>query len=284
MRIAFKYFKFEDFMIYSIKNNFILHLFFYLSLTIGFTTILEGSDFHLILITDLNAKRIELGMKKDLAKIQKVMRTIAKSTGLSLKEKIFVGKKTDPQEIFAYLRSLSVNADDVVLFYFSGHGFRTDQNPANLWPILAFEKAHVGIQFEEIATFLQKKQARLTLMFADCCNNFITTKKHAKPKDKILLKGVGKHLKQGYTKLFLKSHGTLIVASAKPGDYSYTNNLEGSLYTTALIMALKETIKLPLEQIKWSTIIESAKSKLAKVVLQSQVQQHPIENNAIIEN
>lgn len=269
-------------MIYSIKNNFILQLF--ICLILGFTNTLKASDLHVILITDLKAHRIEAGMKKDLERLQKTTRSIAKNTGLNLKEKLFVGKKTDPQALFAHLRALDAHADDVILFYFSGHGFRTDPNPENKWPILAFEKAEVGIQFEEIATFLQKKGARLTLLFADCCNHEITSKKQAKPEPRILIKSVTKELKRGYCKLFLESSGILIVTSAKPGEFSYTNNVEGSLYTIALIKAIKETVKLPFENIKWSTIIEDAKTKLAKVTVESNVEQHPIENNAIIEN
>ena len=275
---------FKDFMIYSVKNNFALCFIFWFCSFLAATSILEASDLHVILVTDLKAHRIEAGMKKDLERMQKTTKSIAKFTELNLKEKTFTGKKTDPVSLFSHLRNLKVGSDDVVLFYFSGHGFRTDENPENKWPILAFEKAEVGIQFEEIATFLQGKQARLTLIFADCCNHAINSKKHVKPEGRVLLKGALNEFKKGYSKLFLESRGSLVAASAKPGEFSYTNNVEGSLYTIALIKTLKETVKLPFENIKWSTIIEESKSKLTKVTMENNIEQHPIENNAIIEN
>lgn len=274
-------------MIFSMKNNFFLQLFISASLLLGSCQVLEASDLHAILTTDLNAYKIERAIKKDLDRMQKEIKSIVKFTGLKLKEKLFIGKKTDPQELIDYLRDLEVGQDDVILFYFSGHGFRMNQSINCPWPILAFEKSGVGIQFEEIASFLKAKNARLTLIFADCCNhasNFKFPKKIIDENDELFQKSVKIRLKERYCKLFLEPSGLLVVSSAQAGEYSYTSNIEGSLYTIALTNGLKEILKGSLQQISWKNLIEITKNNLEKVTTEAKISQHPEVHNKIIEN
>lgn len=273
-------------MIFSLKNNFFLQLFISVNLVFASHKGLEASDLHVILTADLSAYKIERAIKKDLERMEKEIKTIAKFTGLKLKEKVFVGKKTDPEDLIDHLRDLQVGQDDVIFFYFSGHGFRMDQSSNCPWPILAFEKSGVGIQFEEIASFLKAKNARLTLIFADCCNHAISfkyPKKSLSESDEMFQKSLKIKLKEKYCKLFLEPSGLLVVSSAQAGEYSYTSNIDGSLYTIALTSGLKEILKSPLQKISWGNLIEITNSKLEKVTTEAKKSQHPEVLNEVIE-
>jgi hypothetical protein len=252
---------------------------------IGFIFLhLEASTLHTIIAIDLHAHRIEGGMKRDLENVRQEINAICQNSALTLNEKILTGAKNDPVELLDYLRNLYVTSDDVILFYFSGHGFRFSNSASSKWPILAFENASVGIQFEEIGIFLKQKQARLTFAFADCCNHTVpntTKEKLAVVKDITLGKKMERKIKDKYAKLFIKSKGMLMVASAKAGEYSYTNNQDGSLFTNALTISLKDTLKRSLVSVSWSYVMHLAKKKLARMTTDGGVKQHPIIHSTI---
>ena len=92
-----------------------------IGLILWLTCQLEASNLHTIIAIDLNANRIEGGMRKDLENLQREIAAIASNTHLKILEQIFIGDKSDPTELLDYLRNLIVDADDVILFYFSGH-------------------------------------------------------------------------------------------------------------------------------------------------------------------
>lgn len=273
-------------MSFFIRDNFI---FFFLLFFHPFTFCLEAKEpmFHVILATDLEADDIEDGVERDLERIQKEIGIIAKYTHMEVSEKLFLGKKSDPQKLLTHLHGLNVESDDVIFFYFSGHGYRTKLEQENDWPSLAFEKADVGIRFTEISEVLQTKPARLTLLFADCCNNKMSLSsapKILKPKAKLQRKEINSLMKAGYQKLFLEAHGLLMVASAQAGEYSYTDDDDGSMYTIALTKGFKEISQLPVENVTWEALIDVSQSRLLKMTKKNKVKQHPVIFNAILEN
>ncbi len=246
----------------------------------------ESTRLHIILVTDLKADGIEDGVEKDLKRIQKELGTIAKYTELEVSQKLFLGKRSDPKKLSAHLSDLQVNPDDVIFFYFSGHGYRTKLDEKHEWPSLSFENADVGIRFEEIANALQAKHARLILLFADCCNNKMSLSsapKTFKPKPKFHRLEIKKDMKAGYRKLFLQAHGTLMIASAKAGEYSYTDDDVGSMFTIALTKGLKEASLLPIENVTWNALLNVSQNKLSKMTKEEKIKQHPIIFNAIID-
>lgn len=274
-------------LISSKPNKFIWRILFCFCVFLqGAEAVGESINFHAILVADLNADNLEEGVERDLQRMQGEVRKISKYTQLPITEKLFLGDISDPEELIDYLSKLEVMPDDVIFFYFSGHGFRTTLDGKLAWPSLAFEHADVGIRLEEIALCLEKKQARLTLIFADCCNNKMSLSNAPpliKVKHKISGKEAQKRMEEGYRKLFISARGVLVIASAQAGEYSYADDDEGSFATIAWVKGLQELSKRPVEQISWTAWIDAFETLLAKIAKKNDVVQQPTLYNAIVE-
>lgn len=150
------------------------------------------------------------------------------------------------------IRSLSCGKDDIVVFYYLGHGGRPQMgneekasyNQKYPWPDLAFDKANTnesinGLTLNAVHNSLKQKGARLTVTMGMCCNVHSTQyKKHGvstqSRRYKIVSKKFAKKVGQ---QLFLKSKGDVLIASAQPGQFSYGGSYGGQdvdCFTAAL--------------------------------------------------
>ncbi|GAB3942757.1 hypothetical protein GCM10028805_07840 [Spirosoma harenae] len=101
--------------------------------------------------------------------------TIAQYSGLTLNMAGFYGPRFQSVEVDKKLAELTPGNDDVVLFYFAGHGFNSRQNS---YPSLIFGKATADIatidasarNLRELYARIRAKKPRLTIAIADACN------------------------------------------------------------------------------------------------------------------
>ncbi|MVM31120.1 hypothetical protein GO755_13850 [Spirosoma sp. HMF4905] len=101
--------------------------------------------------------------------------TIAQYSGLTLNMAGFYGPKCQAVEVDKKLNELNPGKDDVVFFYFVGHGFNSRQNA---YPSLIFGKATADIatidasarNLRELYARIRAKKPRLTIVMGDACN------------------------------------------------------------------------------------------------------------------
>jgi len=233
----------------------------------------EKAKIHVILATDLHADDLEKSVALDLKRVENVIAQICKYTHMEVNKKLFLGDKSDPAMLLNYIENLEVQHNDVIWFYFSGHGYRTKINESD-WPYLAFEKADVGLEYREIGHTLKAKGARLTLLTADCCNNVMKIS-HA-PKVFCHKKKIPKaNVQQGYQQLFLKAQGFLMVASADAEEYSYADDDDGSSFTVAFARSL-HTLTSTSNDLTWKVVLKQTKKNLYKLTKDEKIGQNPI--------
>jgi hypothetical protein len=231
---------------------------------------------HVILVTDLFADDLEEGVARDLKRMESVLTDIGKYTHLNICKKLFLGHKSDPEKLLLHIRELEAGHDDVIWFYFSGHGFRTNASNTD-WPYLAFEKADKGIEYGELGDELIKKGARLTVLVADCCNNVMKISHAPKIKGfKSKRKTANAHSEEGYCRLFRKAHGVLMVAGAHPKEYSYADDDEGSSFTLAFIDSIRKYTSSPSNDLCWTLILNKTTRLLHKLTKDEKISQNPI--------
>jgi hypothetical protein len=254
------------------------------SAAIGAFPDLQAADLHLILVADVGADDIGKGVKKDVQSMRKEVQRIGNYTGLQIQEKIFEAQAIDPDaEVKSYLLNLTVQPEDVILFYFSGHGFRTLSDGDNPWPHLYFEERDSQITFREVIEVLAEKQAAFTLLIADCCNNRI---KESDKGRQVLLKGkFNKALIQAnYSKLFLETKGIIAICGSEAGGYSLAEDDIGSAYTLNFIRQLHDMTRNPPEEVSWRALLDQASSKVRKEAKAYKEKQEPIFSIQLQEN
>lgn len=229
-----------------------------------------SSSIHVIIAADTKASNIEKGVSLDFRQIRKMTQKIAKYSGLQARERFFTGDATDPEQLLEYINGLQVDEDDAILFYFSGHGYRTVLDEYNPWPTLAFEIGDKGIHLDHVGEILKEKNARLTLLFADCCNNKIRL---ARAPELIQRKNMRALIESNYHKLFAEAHGFLMVAGCQPGDYSYTDDKNGSLYTISLCKSIDKLAASRHGDVNWTNLLLKTDQKLEELTSANNVEQ-----------
>lgn len=218
-----------------------------------FFGMLEAKTLHAILVID-NIHDIRSITRADLKRWQKELRLLTQETQMILKEKTFSGVDFTKQKIVDYIENLSPDPSDTILFYFSGHGYRT-ADKKNPWPDITFEFYKPGLDLQYIVTTIRNKKPQFALVMADCCNNYIERGFNNATKNIIIkLRQQAPYL-PGYEQLFCKAKGCIAVSSCSAGQFSYGSHL-GGLYTQCFFTSLSRELieKKP----SWKNLLQRA--------------------------
>lgn len=224
-----------------------------------FAKSLYAADLHLVAVGDFAAKDLLSGLQYDIISIQNQALQIAEHTGLDLCYTSITEGVDTANQVINTLLDLNTEEEDVILFYYTGHGYRT-RNQLSNWPNLHFMYKETGIELDLIITLLKKQKAHLSIIFADCCNNILEDFL-APPLICAQSKGVdmSTQVVRNYTKLFLETNGLVVAASSAAGQYSYSIDEYGGLFTQAFLMAFNDSmLNTPTENLEWNSILKAA--------------------------
>lgn len=169
------------------------------------------------------------------------------------------------------LNNLSCGSDDIVIFYYSGHGGRSPQDTQDPfpWMQLVVDPYHTpwaASQYCSLSQVLQRikaKQPRLAIVLGDLCNSL----SNAIPqKDIPEMKGATKMSKAPcdfYKDLFLKVKGSIIASSSKPGETSAACE-DGGAFTICFTEALQIMVSNNMEP-DWNMLLNGAKLRTSKL-------------------
>lgn len=198
--------------------------------------ILIAKTLHAILVAD-TIHDLNAVTQADLQRWQKELRVITQHTQMILKEKIFTGSEFNQQKIKNYLENFTLDEQDSVVFYFSGHGYRT-KTKTTPWPFMTFEFYKPGLDIQWVLDKIREKKPQFALVMSDCCNNFMELGWFGRETKNIRLR-----LRRpapyfpNYQQLFCNAQGCVVVASCSAGQFSYGSRF-GGLYTQCFFSSL----------------------------------------------
>lgn len=237
---------------------------------------LYAADLYAFLVGDYSSQDIQQASRTDLKNMYEEAKRIADYGGYKLKASFFAGEKKSGEKLLKALKKLSPTREDLVLFYFSGHGYRTSNHSPNPWPYLDFPDEHRGMSFKDVITHVTDLNPRLTILIADCCNWAIPTGFVLPP----LLKGhkarfvSTRQIKRNYKKLFCHTEGVIAIAGAQPGHASYCKTF-GSFYTLSFLSSLQEVLHRQ-SGVDWESVIYIAESNLIEMLMPYSLNQTPV--------
>jgi hypothetical protein len=111
----------------------------------------------------------------DMANIVNTFTKLAEDMNMEIQVQKIMGSDLSVKSVEAALTNLRPSPIDIVIFYYSGHGFRFSDDKS-LYPRISLRldgvadlgKNNIGV--EAIYKMLLKKKARVTLCISDCCN------------------------------------------------------------------------------------------------------------------
>jgi hypothetical protein len=199
---------------------------------------LEAQIFHAFLVGDTTDPLIGASVKQDLKLVVQKIAEVSHELQLPLKKTLIVGQLVTPTYILATLDQLLIDENDIFLFYFSGHGYRTESKISQ-WPNLLCTHSNEGFDLGAVISLIEEKNPQLKLIISDVCNN-ILKEETAPPvfSRPLQARSLFKTLSsESLVKLFLKTKGSIIATSSQSGEFAYCTN-SGGFFTKFLIESI----------------------------------------------
>lgn len=234
---------------------------------------LKAQTFHAILFADTKDDDIGKSTMLDLNSVSNML-VEAQS---SLKGKmefvyyIYPDDYCSPQNLKKVLDNIRCQSDDVVFFYYSGHGVRSMQDTSP-YPQMCLGQTNEAqmISVEGVDRALSQKNPRLRFVITDCCNSeseFVTPKLEiGKGNSMVNARRAG-----NYEKLFMGKYGNMIFTSSKAGETSSCNNQIGGFFTYCLLAVLENAIQQDVTD--WQVIMDAVKESTVDL---SSKRMHPV--------
>ncbi|MEO5891909.1 MAG: caspase family protein [Ferruginibacter sp.] len=132
----------------------------------------------LVAVANVTDPKIGVTSKKDLVKVTETFTTMAAQLGITIVVQNLSGNKFSKSQVENAINRLKPAAIDIVVFYYSGHGFRYS-NDTSKYPRISFRTNpdqdidKLNLSVEDIYKRILKKGARVNIVLSDCCNDDI---------------------------------------------------------------------------------------------------------------
>lgn len=233
----------------------------------------QAQKIHVIVFCDTNDEKIGENKESERKLTMNEMQTIAgylESYGYDSEFTECYGNNCNKQNLMQVINELQVEANDVVFFYYGGHGSHAAYNETDPFPQMClgedYEMNWVPVTL--IKNIIARKNPRLSVILTGCCN-----KEDSGVSIKSLVAESGDYTyesqvnKEAYKTLFLESTGVVMMTSSKLGQYSYSGK-EGGIFC----LSFWDTMKLAgANKVKadWKSICESVKQYVSKTPIRT---------------
>lgn len=233
------------------------------------------STFHAIVFADTQDNVIGKSTGYDLNSICNMLVEVQSSlkNEMEFVYYIYPEKYCSPENLRKVLKNMHCKSNDVVFFYYSGHGVRSTEDispyPQMCLGLSLREQSRM-ISVEGVDKAIAEKNPRLRFVITDCCNS---TDEYVTPKLEIS-KGnsiVNSQKEGNYRKLFLNKYGNVIMSSSKAGEVSSCNEEIGGFFTYCFLAVIENAIKQNVSD--WKVILKAVQESTENI---SSNKMHPI--------
>ena len=217
---------------------------------------------------------------KDGRKAIEIFDSVANALKISGERKFFdsiYGDKFNKENVLKAIGKINPGPNDIVIFYYSGHGFSDAAQKDKLYPYLDLRDPRTlnskpppnlreqTLNMDSIFTMIKDKKARLNLVLSDCCNNEIFSKRIvAPPPPARLFRGDIKWNNDNVKALFLNERRSIIMTGASKYERAAGNNTFGGFFTYFFLNSMTTYLSLANINASWKKIVEDASKLTAK--------------------
>jgi hypothetical protein len=212
----------------------------------------SGGTLHAVLVmVDARANDpISQSIRVDLTNMTQWLDVLEKRNIVKVQKTLIRGDKATLANIKKTLTSLQSSPNDMLLFYFSGHGGMENGE--------TFINTHDDKFFfrKDLTALLQQKQGRLRIAITDACSNdidgFVASRSLSRTS-----KSANGEFDEAYRKLFYQYEGLLDIAASSKGEYAFSTDDLGGFFTHYFVK--EGLLKNP--EGGWEAIFEKAKDR-----------------------
>ena len=223
----------------------------------------KESTLHLIVVANTEVSDIGSACAKDMTNLNSEFGGIARVLGMKYDFNGIKGKDYGKENLSKLIRDFHPNSDDVVIFVYTGHGFRFDDQQdyypnMDLCPTSYDDPKKNYVAVSDVYRELVAKGARLSLVFSDCCNNEIGETTPLINTSTLFSRSNNNFDVKKLERLFVDCSGSLIATAASPGEVSWCG-VNGGFFTLSLLESLRAQISaLSTDLPNWETLVSDA--------------------------
>ncbi|MBL0056944.1 MAG: caspase family protein [Chitinophagaceae bacterium] len=235
----------------------------------------KNARVHLIIVANVNDPVIGNSCKMDMDRTLNLFSLLTKMIGIRLQPTLISGANYKKATVDRALDTIKPSPNDIVVFYYSGHGFRKEKD-SRRYPYLDLREKidwtfNVNsIQAEDIMKRIKMKGARLNLVITDCCNTKVTDNKEIgtpPPEQKVL----GLELfQENVRNLFFPTVTTSIIATAADIDQkACSNDRFGGFFSYFFNQSLQEHLGYMKRGVRWDDVLKRTMDQTERKALRT---------------
>jgi hypothetical protein len=221
----------------------------------------EKPTLHLMVVADTEDPDIGFSCALDKRKMTAEFEGIAQVLDIGISKHIIDGEYFSKQNVLSVINQIQPNPNDVILFYYSGHGFRW-RNQDDGYPQLFLKtnkydglSSETSMSLASVYQTLVTKGARLTIVLGDCCNSEVQMEQVTNA-NFLTMRATRDYQLDNLSELILNSSGSVIATAASPGEAAYCNQSNGGFFTNSFLQAFRQEIGvLSNDEVKWDDIL-----------------------------
>ncbi|MGB1206747.1 MAG: caspase family protein [Chitinophagales bacterium] len=234
----------------------------------------EKPTLHVIFFATTTDETIGDGNKRSLVLLDSLISKIENTKILTVNKSFYIDSNfttyTLDSVMLALYKNKSIKKNDIVFFYFLGHGINKGNN---ISPDLIFKQYSSSKPYPEqkrnletVGYQLMDLGARLTLVFAEACNNFEIQDAQVQLDDNDVYNVASDEWinPKRLADLFLYSKGYIIMSSSDLGEFSYINKMKGGIFTQFFTKKLSEYASNPKNNIEWESLLKNIRDSVFK--------------------
>lgn len=229
----------------------------------------KKTSLYLVIAANTNDPIIGSTCEEDRKATESTFSDLAEFLGIKLVAKSIYGKEYSKQNVETAINSLNPSPKDIVVFYYTGHGFSmqdTYEYPHIALNGKAFESAKANsLNMEEIFARIKSKGARFNFVFSDCCNTPIETASAIMPASVARTRNsqIGWDI-DNCKALFMNPKPTSILATAAARNEMSCGISSGGLFTSSMRSSLIDFFSKFHNNVTWSQLLTEAKNDTIK--------------------
>lgn len=231
--------------------------------TLGGADSSDESTLHLIVVANTNVSDIGTACEKDMVNLSSEFGGIARVLGMKYDLQTIKGGSYSKENLARLIRNFTPDQKDVVVFVYTGHGFRFDDQQdyypnMDLSPTSYDDPTKNYVALSDLYKELVAKGARLSLVFSDCCNNKVGATTPLVNTSTLFSRSNNNFDVRKLERLFVDASGSLIATAASPGEVSWCG-INGGFFTLSLLESLRSQVSALSDQVPdWEVLVGNA--------------------------
>lgn len=245
----------------------------YLITCLLFSQTLIGQTCHFIVFCDTDDSRLMVPASQSYSFFaDELPERVKQHTGMNISYHCYKSSQFTASNLDSKLSSLSVGSNDVIFFWFDGHGYNAGDND---WPTLSFPQSNTR-SLNTIFNTLKGKGARLVIALANACNKERTSRANYAQHNYIVQNQSEDETAERYKDLFLRSKGNALVASSQKGETSQSGQFGAWFF-----LAFREKFDDLVDgnngnTAQWEQLIKDSQSRTSAIADDAGYTQNPI--------